>query len=126
MIVLPGADLPAAASAAAFGSCMHQGQVCMTARRHIVHDVVCEGYVAALAEKARQLPVGSPHTGQMALGPVIDERQLKRIDSIVQNAVLNGAGGTTEGRFYQTTVLADLSTDNPAWTEEIFGPVAPS
>jgi benzaldehyde dehydrogenase (NAD) len=129
MIVLPGADLAAAASAAAFGSFMHQGQVCMTTGRHLVHEDIYEDYIAALAEKAKNLPVGDPKTGTVALGPIIDENQLKRVDSIVQDAVLNGArlaaGGTTDGRFYQPTVLADLAQDNPAWTEEIFGPVAP-
>lgn len=129
MIVLPGADLAAAASAAAFGSFMHQGQVCMTTGRHIVHETIYEDYVAALAEKANHLPVGDPMTGKVALGPIIDEKQLKRIDSIVQDAVLSGArlsaGGTSDGRFYRPTVLSDIDTKNPAWSEEIFGPVAP-
>lgn len=129
MIVLPGADLAAAASAAAFGSFMHQGQVCMTTGRHLVHEDIYEDYIAALAEKAKNLPVGDPKTGTVALGPIIDEKQLKRVDGIVQDAVLAGArlaaGGTTDGRFYQPTVLADLAKDNIAWTEEIFGPVAP-
>ncbi|MGF9663296.1 benzaldehyde dehydrogenase [Arthrobacter crystallopoietes] len=129
MIVLPGADLAKAASAAAFGSFMHQGQVCMTTGRHIVHEDIYEDYVAALAEKAKNLPVGDPKTGTVAIGPIIDEHQLKRIDSIVQDAVSAGArlaaGGTNNGPFYQPTVLADLDPSNAAWKDEIFGPVAP-
>ena len=95
MIVLPGADLAKAASAAAFGSFMHQGQICMATGRHIVHEDIYEDYVAALAEKAKNLPVGDPKTGTVALGPIIDENQLKRIDSIVQDAV---AGRRAAGR----------------------------
>ena len=129
MIVLPGADLAKAASAAAFGSFMHQGQICMTTGRHIVHEDIYEDYVAALAEKAKNLPVGDPKTGTVALGPIIDENQLKRIDSIVQDAVAAGArlaaGGTNDGPFYSPTVLADLDPENTAWKDEIFGPVAP-
>ncbi len=129
MIVLPGADLAKAASAAAFGSFMHQGQICMTTGRHIVHEDIYEDYVAALAEKAKNLPVGDPKTGTVALGPIIDENQLKRIDSIVQDAVAAGArlaaGGTNNGPFYSPTVLADLDPENTAWKDEIFGPVAP-
>src|SRR6185312_8013586 len=129
MIVLPGADLAKAASAAAFGSFMHQGQICMTTGRHIVHEDIYEDYVAALAEKAKNLPVGDPKTGTVALGPIIDESQLKRIDSIVQDAVAAGArlaaGGTNNGPFYSPTVLADLDPENTAWKDEIFGPVAP-
>ncbi|HET8879569.1 MAG TPA: aldehyde dehydrogenase family protein [Arthrobacter sp.] len=129
LIVLPGADIARAASAAAFGSFMHQGQICMAAGRHIVHEDIYDEYVAALSEKANHLPVGDPKSGTVALGPVIDERQLQRVDGIVQDAVRAGAtlaaGGTHDGRFYQPAVLVDLDTDSPAWKDEIFGPVAP-
>lgn len=129
LIVLPGADLAKAASAAAFGSFMHQGQICMSAGRHIVHEDLYDDYVSAVADKARNLPVGDPKSGTVALGPIIDQKQLHRIDSMVQDAVRGGArvaaGGTHDGRFYQPTVLADLNMASPAWKDEIFGPVAP-
>lgn len=129
LIVLPGADLAKAASAAAFGSFMHQGQICMAAGRHIVHEDIYDDYVSALAEKATHLPVGDPKSGTVALGPIIDEKQLHRVDLIVQDAVQGGArlaaGGTHDGRFYQPTVLANLDVASPAWKDEIFGPVAP-
>ncbi|MEH0108731.1 aldehyde dehydrogenase family protein [Tersicoccus sp. MR15.9] len=129
LVVLPGADVAKAASAGAFASFLHQGQICMTTGRHVVHESLYDAYVTALAEKAENLPVGDPISGTVALGPIIDEKQLKRIDGIVQDAVLHGArlaaGGSNDGPFYQPTVLADVATDNPAWTQEIFGPVAP-
>lgn len=130
MIVLPGADLAKAASAAAFGSFMHQGQICMATGRHLVHQDLYEDYVAALAEKARNLPMGDPKSGTVAIGPVIDAGQLERIDGLVQSAVASGArlaagGAVRDGLFYHPTVLADLTDDQDAWREEIFGPVAP-
>jgi len=130
MIVLPGADLVKAASAAAFGSFMHQGQICMATGRHLVHQDLYEDYVAALAEKARNLPMGDPKSGTVAIGPVIDAGQLERIDGLVQSAVASGArlaagGSIRDGLFYHPTVLADLTDDQDAWREEIFGPVAP-
>ncbi|MBI1758811.1 MAG: benzaldehyde dehydrogenase [Actinobacteria bacterium] len=129
LVVLPGADLAKAASAAAFGSFMHQGQICMTTGRHVVHESLHDEFVARLAEKASHLPVGNPAREQVALGPVIDHQQLGRIDDIVQRTVLAGArlaaGGTSEGLFYRPTVLAHVSTDMPAYAEEVFGPVAP-
>lgn len=101
----------------------------MTTGRHLVHESIHDEYVAALAEKARNLPVGDPGTGQVALGPIIDESQLKLIDTIVQDAAMAGAtvaaGGTFEGLFYRPTVLSDLDPENRAWKDEIFGPVAP-
>jgi benzaldehyde dehydrogenase (NAD) len=129
LVVLPGADLALAASAGAFGSFMHQGQICMTTGRHLVHESLFEDYVAALSEKASHLPVGDPATGQVALGPIIDDKQLARIDGIVTRTVAAGgrvvAGATFEGLFYRPTVLTDLDAQSPAWTEEVFGPVAP-
>lgn len=129
LIVLPGADLTAAASAGAFGSFMHQGQICMTTGRHLVHESLYEAYLDALKGKAEHLPVGDPNTGQVALGPIIDQKQLDRIDGIVQSSVKSGArlvaGGTHHGLFYAPTVLADLTAASPAWSDEVFGPVAP-
>jgi benzaldehyde dehydrogenase (NAD) len=129
LIVLPGADVPLAASAGAFGSFMHQGQICMTTGRHLVHESLEEAYLDALTEKALRLPVGDPASGQVALGPIIDDRQLRRIDDIVQRTIARGArataGASSEGPFYRPTVLADLDSSMPAWAEEVFGPVAP-
>ncbi|WP_432505973.1 aldehyde dehydrogenase family protein [Kineococcus arenarius] len=129
LVVLPGADVPLAASAGAFGSFLHQGQICMATGRHLVHESLHDAYVEALAAKARALPVGDPATGSVALGPIIDERQLANVDRLVRGTVEAGAtlaaGGTHEGLFYSPTVLADVKPSMPAWEEEVFGPVAP-
>lgn len=129
MIVLPGVDLERAVSAAAFGSYMHQGQICMTTGRHLVHGDVYDAYVSKLAEKADHLPVGDPATEQVALGPIIDPTQRDRIAGVVTEAVAAGgrlaAGGEAAGPAFRPTVLADLQPGNPAWEQEIFGPVAP-
>lgn len=129
LLVLPGADLSRAASAGAFGSFLHQGQICMTTGRHFVHESLYAEYVEMLAEKATHLPVGNPATDHVALGPIIDTKQRDRIQSIVDRSVAEGArlaaGGTHDGLFYKPTVLADLTPENAAFVEEIFGPVAP-
>ncbi len=128
IIVLPGADVALAASAAAFGSFLHQGQICMSTGRVIVHDSLYDEFVEVLAGKAKHLPVGDPASGQVALGPIIDAKQLNRVDSIVSATVAAGAtlvaGGTFENLFYKPTVLADVTAEMPAHLEEIFGPVA--
>ncbi|WP_104056385.1 MULTISPECIES: benzaldehyde dehydrogenase [unclassified Arthrobacter] len=128
-IVLPGADVVLAASAGAFGSFLHQGQICMSTGRHLVHESIHDEYVAALAEKARNLPIGDPATEEVALGPLIDEKQLKHVHSIVQETLLAGAtleaGGSFSDLFYKPTVLSGVNVKMPAWKDEIFGPVAP-
>ncbi|MFE4690567.1 aldehyde dehydrogenase family protein [Streptomyces sp. NPDC056749] len=129
LLVLPDADLDAAASAGAWGSFLHQGQICMTTGRHLVHVSQAAEYAAKLAEKARSIPVGDPTDPANALGPVIDERQRDRIHSIVTRTVEQGAGlaegGTYDGLYYRPTVLTGVPLDSPAFAEEVFGPVAP-
>jgi benzaldehyde dehydrogenase (NAD) len=129
LIVLDDADLDLAAGAGAWGSFLHQGQICMTAGRHLVAENLYDEYVARLAEKANNLPVGDPATSQVALGPIIDAGQRDKIHSLVTTSVDAGArlaaGGTYEGLFYRPTVLADVDRSAPAYAEEVFGPVAP-
>ncbi|KFG01803.1 benzaldehyde dehydrogenase [Streptomyces scabiei] len=129
LIVLDDADLEKAVSAGAFGSFHHSGQVCMASSRHLVHSSVADEYTELLAQHANAAPVGDPAGGKVALGPMIDERQLQAAHSIVTDSVASGArlaaGGTYEGLFYRPTVLADVPLDARAYAEEIFGPVAP-
>ncbi len=129
LIVLDDADLDKAASAGAWGSFLHQGQICMTTGRHLVQDSVYDEYVSRLAEKASHLPVGDPASGQVALGPIIDERQRDKVHELVTTSVAAGArlaaGGTYTGLFYSPTVLAEVAPAMPAYASEVFGPVAP-
>ncbi|WP_268952009.1 aldehyde dehydrogenase family protein [Saccharopolyspora elongata] len=129
LLVLPDADVQAAASAGAFGSFLHQGQICMTAGRHIVHSSIAVEYTAALAAAAERITVGDPTDSANALGPLIDGQQRDKVHAIVTDSIAQGArlvaGGTYEGLHYRPTVLADVPADSPAFCQEIFGPVAP-
>ncbi|WP_341721035.1 benzaldehyde dehydrogenase [Micromonospora sp. FIMYZ51] len=129
LVVLDDADLDLAVSAGAWGSFLHQGQICMTTGRHLVHESLAERYVTELAAKADHLPVGDPAKEQVALGPIIDETQRDKIHSLVTASVDAGArlaaGGTYDGLFYRPTVLAEVTPQTPAYAQEVFGPVAP-
>ncbi len=129
LIVLDDVDVDKAVSVGAFGSYMHQGQICMTTGRHLVARGIYDRYVETLAAHAKQLPVGDPAKDQVALGPIIDEHQRDHIHELVTASVKAGArlveGGTYQGLFYRPTVLADVPEDAPAYREEVFGPVAP-
>jgi benzaldehyde dehydrogenase (NAD) len=128
LVILDDADVAVAASNAAWGAFLHQGQICMTTGLVFVHDSIYDALVAALAEKAGHLPVGDPATGQVALGPIIDDNQVKRIASIVADTVSAGAtlqaGGTHEGRYFRPTVLTGVKPGMRSFDEEVFGPVA--
>jgi benzaldehyde dehydrogenase (NAD) len=129
LVVLDDADVEAAASAGAYAAFQFQGQVCFATGRHIVHRSVAGDYVDALVERANRLRLGDPYREEVDLGPIVNEKQLARVDGIVRRSVEGGArlatGGSYEGLFYRPTVLADVTTDLPAWTDEVFGPVAP-
>jgi benzaldehyde dehydrogenase (NAD) len=129
MLVLDDADVEAAVGLAAWGSWFHQGQICMTTGRHLVHESIYDDFVERLADKAAKLPVGDPAREQVALGPVIDAGQRDKIHDLVTASVGDGvrlaAGGSYDRLFYQPTVLAGVSASTPAFAQEIFGPVAP-
>ena len=129
MLVLDDADVDAAVNLAAWGSFFHQGQICMTTGRHLVHERIYDDFVERLADKAAKLPVGDPARDQVALSPVIDAGQRDKIHELVTSSVGDGvrlaAGGSYENLFYQPTVIAGVSTSTPAFAKEIFGPVAP-
>ena len=94
----------------------------------LVDESIAEDVAAQLAAKARRLPSGDPSSGQVALGPIIGDAQVKTIQAIVDDAVAKGAtllaGGTCDRRFYAATVLSGVKPGMRAFDEEIFGPVA--
>ncbi|WP_327360945.1 aldehyde dehydrogenase family protein [Streptomyces sp. NBC_01296] len=129
LVVLKDADVEAAVAQASWGSFFHQGQICMTAGRHLVHASLYDEYVERLAARAEELAVGDPYRDRVHLGPLIDRGQLERVHGLVEASTEQGAklvaGGTHEGLFYRPTVLAGVADDTPAYAEEVFGPVAP-
>ncbi|PRI11210.1 aldehyde dehydrogenase family protein [Leucobacter massiliensis] len=127
-IVREDADVDQAVNLATWGAYLHQGQICMTVGRHIVHESIFDEYVEKLAAKADSMVVGDPAAGQVHLGPLIDETQRDRVHGLVERAVAAGArlaaGGSYEGLCYRPTVLVDPPRDAEAFCEEVFGPVA--
>jgi benzaldehyde dehydrogenase (NAD) len=126
-IVLDDADLEVAASSAAWGAYLHQGQICMATGTVLAQKKIARDLTERLVAKAKNLPVGDPSAGPCALGPIINGRQLERIDGIVKDAVAKGAvlraGGTYDRLFYAPTVLENVTPDMRVYSEEVFGPV---
>ena len=128
LIILDDADVDLAASCAAWGAYLHQGQICMSTGLVLVHEKVAAKLTDLLVEKATHLPVGDPASQPVALGPLISERQRDRVHAIVQDSVKQGArlaaGGSYEGNFYKPTVLTGVRPGMRCFDEEVFGPVA--
>jgi acyl-CoA reductase-like NAD-dependent aldehyde dehydrogenase len=128
LIVLADADLDYAVNASAFGAFLHQGQICMSARRIIVDRPIAEEFVGRLAAKTAGLKAGDPNEHDTVIGPLINERALQTVADRVAEAVAKGArvlaGGERVGRCYQATLLADVPTAAELARMETFGPVA--
>ncbi len=128
LIVLRDADLDYAVDASSFGAFLHQGQICMSARRIVVERPVADDFVERLVAKTRGLKVGDPKEQDTIIGPLINEQALETVKSRVDEAVAKGArvlvGGSVEGACFQPTLLADVPEDSEFAREETFGPVA--
>jgi acyl-CoA reductase-like NAD-dependent aldehyde dehydrogenase len=128
LIVLADADLAYAVDAAAYGAFVHQGEVCMCARRILLERPIAEEFTARFTAKVAGLPVGDPRDPATVIGPLINEWALALIARRVEEAVLMGAqvltGGAPQPPCYPPTVLTDVPPDAEIAFEETFGPVA--
>lgn len=129
-LVFADADLPQAAAAIARSILGNAGQACVAGSRLIVAESVAEQLVALIVERMSAVRPGATWDAASAYSPIISERQIGRMESIVDAAVARGAtcrlGGERldhAGYFYAPTVLERVDATSPAVTEEIFGPI---
>jgi acyl-CoA reductase-like NAD-dependent aldehyde dehydrogenase len=128
LIVLGDADLDYAVDASAFGAFLHQGQICMSARRILVEEPIADAFVERLVEKTKGLKSGDPKEQDTIIGPLITEDALTKVKGRVDDAVEKGAkvlaGGEAEGTVYKATLVTDVPEDSELAQAETFGPVA--
>lgn len=126
-VVLKDADLDQAVKAAVFGRFLHQGQICMSVNRIIVEAPVYDEFVSRFVEHVRGLKIGDPNDEDTAIGPIIDESQLKQVlDKIKQTQGEGGKlvlGGAPQGQLLPPHVFTDVDYDSPAAKDEWFAPV---
>jgi len=156
MIVLEDADVDVASSAAVWGAFMNAGQTCLSVERCYVQEAIYEEFLKKCVEKTNKLRVGSSHPlrhnqpgkdtsqpaqrmghpgqdGEIDMGPMIHERQLRIVQSHVEDAVAHGARLLAGGKlvlqlgpnFFAPTILADVDHSMLIMREETFGPVLP-
>jgi acyl-CoA reductase-like NAD-dependent aldehyde dehydrogenase len=128
LIVLGDAELEYAVDASAFGAFLHQGQICMSARRIIVERSIADEFTAGLVDKTNGLKVGDPKEQDTIIGPLINAAALETVKARVDAALRDGAtllaGGETDGPCMQATLLADVPDESDFARLETFGPVA--
>jgi succinate-semialdehyde dehydrogenase/glutarate-semialdehyde dehydrogenase len=130
-LVMPSADLDAAAKTAVTARTSNNGQACINAKRFIVHADVYDEFTRLFVEGMAALRVGDPTDESAQIGPLATEQGRVDVEELVEDARGHGAsiltGGQRPGRegwFYQPTVIADLTPEMRLWREEAFGPVA--
>jgi acyl-CoA reductase-like NAD-dependent aldehyde dehydrogenase len=121
------ADLDEAVKAAAFGSFVNQGQVCVSTERIVVDVSIADAFVTKLKQKAMTMHAGDPRLGDFALGSIVSREAAERNDALVKDAVAKGAkllpGGRTNGTIMEATVLDHVTSAMRIYGEETFGPV---
>jgi acyl-CoA reductase-like NAD-dependent aldehyde dehydrogenase len=133
MLVLDDADVDVASSAAVWGAFVNAGQTCLSVERCYLHRSLYEPFLKACVEKTRKLKVGAGQDPRTDVGPMIHERQVRMVESQVEDAKAHGARVLEGGirlrdvgiNFYAPTVLADVTHEMRIMREETFGPVLP-
>jgi acyl-CoA reductase-like NAD-dependent aldehyde dehydrogenase len=127
LVVLPDADLDAAADAASFGAFMNSGQICMSTERIVADKAIAGDLGAKLAERAGKLTVGDPRDQGTMIGPVVSDSARERVMELIEDARAKGAevlsGGDADGNLITPTVLAGVTPEMRIYGEESFGPV---
>jgi len=130
-VVMPSANLDAAAETAVKARTINNGQSCIAAKRFIVADKIAGDFERRFVERMLALKVGDPMDEATDVGPLATPQILEDLEQQVQKSVAAGArvlaGGKRldgRGNFYAPTVLTDIPQNSPAYREELFGPVA--
>lgn len=131
-VILHDADVEAAAKVCAESRLTNSGQSCIAAKRFIVVPEVYDRFRGLFLAELQSAVVGDPHDPETTVGPQAREDLRDELHDQVERAVARGAqlvlGGTIPegpGAFYPVTMLEEVEPGNPAFDEELFGPVAP-
>ncbi|KAJ3553034.1 hypothetical protein NM688_g3834 [Phlebia brevispora] len=141
VVVFDDADPESAANGAAFACFVASGQTCISGTRLIVQEQIYDDFMRHFLHKVEtiKLRMGDPLNPKTMMGTVISEQQVQRIQDMVdrrskKSKILAGGQRLTgtsswdgfdfsKGAFYPPTVIANISTDEDLWREEVFGPV---
>lgn len=106
------------------------GQVCINPNRFLIQENIHDAFVRKVVEKIRAFNFGSPFDSDTKVTPLVNEAGLKKVESLVEDALQKGARLLTGGKrpdpeklFYEPTVLTGMTRSMRIHREEIFGPV---
>jgi len=127
-IVFESADVEAAVTGLMAAKYRNSGQTCVTANKIMIHRNIYDEFLNKFKTATQQLKVGDGTLDDTKQGPIINSKQLSRIERIVKESISQGAvlemGGAKLGNCFTPTILTGVKNDMSCWKEEIFGPVA--
>ena len=128
LIVLADAKIDAAVQAAALGSFLYQGQICLATSRMIVQEAVADEFREKLIAKANALPLGPLTDPSTVIGPLINEASKANAQQVIDDAISNGAtvecGNQWTGNRLHPTILSQVTASMRIAQEEVFAPIA--
>ena len=126
VVVLPDADIDAAAAAVALGGYVNAGQVCISVQRVITHPKISGDFLDALVARVGKIATGNPLSTDTTMGTLITTAEAERVERSIQAAVGAGAqlltGGERDGAIISPAVLAGVDPASPFSQDELFGP----
>jgi acyl-CoA reductase-like NAD-dependent aldehyde dehydrogenase len=128
VIVEPDADFKEMVSALVKGGFYHAGQVCVSVQRIFAHESIAKKLADEIAKEAEKLVVGDPLDDKTEVGPLIQTKEVDRVEEWVNDAAKQGAkilcgGKRISDTCYEPTVLWNPSPESMVSKEEVFGPV---
>jgi succinate-semialdehyde dehydrogenase/glutarate-semialdehyde dehydrogenase len=130
-IVMPSANMDAAARTAVKARVINNGQSCIAAKRFIAVGNIADEFERRLVKGMHSLVVGDPLDPETDVGPLANEAQVETLTQQVKRSVSDGARLLTGGHrldrpgcYFAPGILTDISAESPAYREEVFGPVA--
>jgi len=131
-IVFDDADLDAAVQGAMISKYRNAGQTCVCANRMYIQSGVYDAFSAKLVEAVKAMQVGDGTRDGVTIGPLIDDKAVRKVEQHIEDATAKGARVLTGGKrhslgqsFFEPTVLADVTPSMLVAREETFGPLAP-
>jgi len=128
VVVAPDADLDFVAKRCAVGAFYNSGQVCISVQRIYSEKQVYEPFSEKFVKATEAMVVGDPLDERVDVGPMIDSKEVDRVEGWVREAQTSGAkvltGGKRDGTVYYPTILSNVDEEMKVISEEVFAPVA--
>lgn len=127
-VIDAGCDLKDAIPRLITGAFYQSGQSCISVQRILVHESLAKDFEREFLNAVNELKMGDPADEDTFIGPMISEKEAKRLAEWIDEAVASGAemlcGGQRQGAMHPPTVLKNVSRESQIYREEAFGPVA--